>query len=119
MAIIGVIFSIVFWPFTNTLLKFIFGSQYLAAGDFFRIMLVALPIWFAAIAVNSALVSRRLAVDRLALQLIAIGAIVLTAFSANTEAGLAWLAWAILIGQSILLVGAVCLLVLRTRLQAA
>jgi hypothetical protein len=68
---------------------------------------------------NTALVSARLAVDRLLLQLLAVGAIVVISMIGIEGEGLAWLAWAMLIGQSILLLGAGILLVLRTRLQPA
>ena len=119
MVLLGSAFSFVIWPFVDVLLEFIFGKPYTGAADFFRILLIALPIWFAAITMNTALVSARLAVDRLLLQLLAVGVIVVISITGTAEEGLAWLAWAMLIGQSILLLGAGILLILRTRLQPA
>ena len=119
MIILGVIFSLVIWPFVEILLDFVFGKQYTDAADFFRILLIALPIWFGAITMNTALVSARLAVDRLLLQLLAVGVIVVISMIGIEGEGLAWLAWAMLLGQSILLLGAGILLVVRTRLQPA
>lgn len=119
MILLGAVFSLVIWPFVGVLLEFIFGKPYTGATDFFRILLIALPIWFAAIAMNTALVSARLAVDRLMLQLLAVGVIVAISMIGIGGKGIAWLAWAMLIGQSILLLGAGILLVLRTRLQPA
>ena len=114
MFLLGVIAAICMWPLVEFLLETMFGADYKAASGFLRILLLATPIWFASITMNSALVSSRLAIARLLLQLLAIGLMTCIAILFMNRGGIAPLGWAVLASQFLMLVGATILLIIRT-----
>ena len=112
MFLAGTAFSAIIWPFAEPLLKLIFGSGFEAAGELLRVLLIAVPIWFAAISMQAALVSGRNALARLPLQGIGFLLLVSIVFFTASDSGLTSIGWAVLSSQSFLLAASFVLLML-------
>ena len=78
MLAIGAGLGLLTRPFSSDLLAGLFGSDFAPASSFLDSVLLVLPIWFASIAINSTLVSHRLADLRLGTQVIAVGILIVT-----------------------------------------
>ena len=110
MFLAGAAFSAIIWPFAPSLLELVFGSDFNAAGEFLRILLLAVPIWFAAIGMQAALVSKRNAVARLVMQITGFVILLSIVFLTGSNAGLPAIGWAVLASQSFLLLASFALL---------
>ena len=80
MAIAGTILMLAGRPFAETVLTLIFGSGFAPATDALSSILLLLPIWFASIAVNAALVTSRDVALRSGFQAVGVGVLAMAAF---------------------------------------
>lgn len=103
MAAIGAVIALVVRPFAGWLLDLTFGDGFQPAADFFSTTLLILPIWFASIAVNAALVTPRDAYLRSILQGVGVATLALAALVPAKEGGLDGILVGLFLCQAILL----------------
>ncbi|MDC0428944.1 hypothetical protein OAL71_00025 [Phycisphaerales bacterium] len=110
MLAIGAGLGLLTRPFSSDLLAGLFGSDFAPASSFLDSVLLVLPIWFASIAINSTLVSHRLADLRLGTQVIAVGILIVTPLVMSSALGSNGIIWGMIGCQGFLLVSGVTLL---------
>lgn len=103
MFLIATAVSAVLWPLSGWALELLFGAEYRTAGGFFRILLLTLPVWFAAIVVNTPLVSRKLAVVRLVFNITSLLIVAVVSLLAAGSLGEDAVAWGMFAAQAFLL----------------
>ena len=84
----------------------VFGDQFSDAHPFLAVISLALPMWFAAIPLNAALVSKPHAKVRVYLQLTSIAIVALGSVLLVPTKGLPGIGWAVCMSQFVLVVGA-------------
>ena len=103
MAAIGGVMALVVRPFAGWLLDLTFGDEFQPAADFFSMVLMVLPIWFASIAVNAALVTPRDAYLRSLFQGVGVVTLALAALALSREGVMTGILIGIFLCQAILL----------------
>ena len=83
-----------------------FGQEFSDADVFLSAVSMALPMWFAAIPFNAALVSARNAKIRVYLQLISILVVILGSILLVPSQGISGIGWSVCASQCVLLIGA-------------
>ena len=110
MLAIGAGLGLLARPFAPEILARLFGPEFATAASFLDSILLLLPIWFASIAVNSTLVSRRLADLRLGTQVVGVAILVMTPLIMGPSLGTSGIIWGMVGSQCFLLVSGVTLL---------
>ena len=110
MLAIGAGLGLLARPFAPEILARLFGPEFDTAASFLDSILLLLPIWFASIAVNSTLVSRRLADLRLGTQVVGVAILVMTPLIMGPSLGTSGIIWGMVGSQCFLLVSGVTLL---------
>ena len=110
MLVIGAGLGLLARPFAPELLALLFGPEFAIPASFLDSILLLLPIWFASIAVNSTLVSRRLADLRLGTQVVGVAILVVTPLIMGPSLGPSGIIWGMVGSQCFLLVSGVTLL---------
>ena len=106
MFCIGLVIALGLNLTSRDLLTFVFGSEFSDADLFLSAVSLSLPMWFAAIPFNAALVSARHAKVRVWLQLTSIVIVILGSILLVPSQGMQGIGWSVCVSQSILLVGA-------------
>ena len=106
MVCIGIILSVCLNLTSTPLLTMVFGTDFIDANYFLAVISLALPMWFTAIPLNAALVSKRNAKVRVYLQLISIAMVTLVSLLLVPSIGLPGIGWAVCAGQCVLVFGA-------------
>ena len=106
MFFIGLTLSISIYLTSQYLLTMVFGDQFSDAHTFLAVISLALPMWFAAIPLNAALVSKPHAKVRVYLQLTSIAIVALGSVLLVPTKGLPGIGWAVCMSQFVLVVGA-------------
>jgi len=110
MLAIGAGLGLLARPFAPEILARLFGPEFATAASFLDSILLLLPIWFASIAINATLVSRRLADLRLGTQVVGVAILVMTPLIMGPSLGTSGIIWGMVGSQCFLLVSGVTLL---------
>ena len=110
MLAIGAGLGLLARPFAPEILARLFGPEFATAASFLDSILLLLPIWFASIAINATLVSRRLADLRLGTQVVGVAILVLTPLIMGPSLDTSGIIWGMVGSQCFLLVSGVTLL---------
>ena len=115
MAIAGTILMLAGRPFAETVLTLIFGSGFAPAADALSSILLLLPIWFASIAVNAALVTSRDVTLRSGFQAVGVGVLAMAAFFSRDTESLNGIVAGVGLCQTLLLVSGIVILLTGRR----
>lgn len=115
MFLAGVIFSLAIRPFSQWIVVQAFGSDFQDAGAFLATTLLILPIWFASITINAALVTPRDAALRTFSQGIGIAMLALVVSFGQSQASLNGILAGLALCQTVLLVSGLVILLTGRR----